>query len=128
LSLAKPPATIGESVKLSEIRSYISALEGSRFNFVTRHANDARVVQAILDGPPFLSGLSEGDIGIIKTQVAKRVAPKITEAKEKTIQALGWRLRGTRKEWERCRNLPDTRRMQPARRIIAVDIGTAWQP
>ena len=44
----KTPATIGESVQLTEIRSYISAMKGNRVDFVAKHAGDPRVVAAVL--------------------------------------------------------------------------------
>jgi hypothetical protein len=94
--LSKPPATIGESVQLSEIRSYLSAMSDNRLNFVAQHAHDPRVVAAVLGAPAFLSGLTDADIGMLKTQIAKRVAPEVAEAKAETTKALqeteaGWR-------------------------------------
>ena len=82
----KTPATIGESVQLTEIRSYISAMKGNRVDFVAKHAGDPRVVAAVLGAPAFLSGLTDADINIVKSQVAKRVAPEIAEAKADTMQ------------------------------------------
>jgi hypothetical protein len=55
----QPPATIAESVQLSEIRAYLSAMNGSRVDFVAKHATDPRVVAAVLGAPAFLSGLTD---------------------------------------------------------------------
>ena len=90
------PASIGESVQLSEIRSYISVMKGNRVDFVAKHASDPRVVAAVLGAPAFLSGLIDADINIVRSQVAKRVAPEIAVAKDATLKALleteaGWR-------------------------------------
>ena len=65
-------------------------------DFVAKHAGDPRVVAAVLGAPAFLSGLTDADINIVKTQVAKRVAPEIAECKAETMRALqdaetGWR-------------------------------------
>ena len=93
---SKPPATIGESVQLSEIRSYLSAMSDNRVNFVAQHVHDPRVIAAVLGAPAFLSGLTEADVGILKAQIAKRVAPEVAEAKTETVRAMqdaeaGWR-------------------------------------
>ena len=92
----KPPSTIAESVQQSEIRAHISAMKDNRVSFVEKHAHDPRVVAAVLGAPAFLSGLTDADINIVKAQIAKRLAPKIAEAKALTVKALeeteaGWR-------------------------------------
>jgi hypothetical protein len=92
----KPPATIAESVQLSEIRAYVSAMSDNRVHFIAKHAHDPRVVSAVLGAPAFLSGLTDADIGIVKAQVAERVAPEIAAARAETAKALqetetGWR-------------------------------------
>jgi hypothetical protein len=91
-----PPSTIGDSVQLSEIRTYLSAMDTNRVGFIAQHATDPRVVQAVLGAPPFLSGLTDAEVGIVKAQVQKRVAPELAAAKAETLAALaqaegGWR-------------------------------------
>jgi hypothetical protein len=93
---SKTPPTIGESVQLTEIRSYISAMKGNRVDFLAKHAGDPRVVAAVLGAPAFLSGLTDADINIVKSQVTNRLAPEIAEARAETAKALqeteaGWR-------------------------------------
>jgi hypothetical protein len=78
---SKTPPTIGESVQLTEIRSYISAMKGNRVDFLAKHAGDPRVVAAVLGAPAFLSGLTDADINIVKSQVTNRLAPEIAEAR-----------------------------------------------
>jgi len=93
----KPPAYVGEAVQLSEIRAHLATLKAvDRVGFVTKHANDARVVQAVLGAPAFLSGLTDAEIDVVRQQIEKRVAPQVASARAATHKALqeteaGWR-------------------------------------
>ena len=97
----KPPTNIAEVAQLAEIRAHIAGIKQNRVGFVMEHANDPRVVAAVLGGPPFLSGLTDTEFEVAKAQIAKRVAPEVVAAKEKTLRAMaeierGWRTAATR--------------------------------
>ena len=56
----------------------------------------SNIDSAVLGAPAFLSGLTDADINIVKSQVAKRLAPEIAATKDATLKALqeteaGWR-------------------------------------
>ena len=92
----KAPDSISESMQLSEIRAHIAAMKENRVGFVTKHADDPRVVAAILGAPPFLSGLTDAEFDVVKAQIAKRTNPAVASAKDETMKALqqcesGWR-------------------------------------
>jgi hypothetical protein len=92
--MPKAPEGVAEAMQLSEIRSHVVAMsESSRVTFVLKHATDARVVQAVLSGPPFLCGLSDADIAVLKTEIAKR---EVAAAKEAALKAVADAERGYR--------------------------------
>ena len=85
----KPPADVGEAVQFSEIRAHLARVKAvDRVSFVTKHANDARVVQAVLGAPAFLSGLTDAEIDVVRQQLEKRVAPHVASARAAALKAL----------------------------------------
>jgi hypothetical protein len=68
--------------------------DGDRLPFVTKHIADA--APAVLQGPAFLSGLTQAEIEIVRRQYKTKVNPELAEAKAKATDALahceaGWR-------------------------------------
>jgi hypothetical protein len=90
------PTTLAESVQLSEIRAHVAGIKDNRVGFITKHADDPRVVAAVLGAPAFLSGLTDAEMGVVKSEIAKRVNPKLAASKDEALSALadverGWR-------------------------------------
>ena len=91
----KSPANIAEAMVHAEIRAHLAAMKGSKLNLVERHMSDPRVVSAVLDAPPFLSGLTDTEVAVVRTRIEQHLAPEIAEARDATLKALeqaeqGW--------------------------------------
>lgn len=91
----RPPSSIGEAMMQAEIRSHLAAMKGSKMDFLSKHAIDPRVAGAILGAPPFLSGLTDTEVGVVKSRIERYVAPEIVKEREVTLKALneaeqGW--------------------------------------
>jgi hypothetical protein len=90
--LAPPPV---DPTVAAEIRAHVMRLkDGDRLPFVTKHIADA--APAVLQGPAFLSGLTQAEIEIVRRQYKTKVNPELAEAKAKATDALahceaGWR-------------------------------------
>ena len=61
----KPPTNIAEAVMHSEIHAHLAAMKDNRLGFLEKHVTDQRVASAILNAPPFLSGLTDADVAFI---------------------------------------------------------------
>jgi hypothetical protein len=62
--------------------------------FIDAHATE--VAAAVLTAPPFLSGLTPAEIGVVRQRIEARVNPEIAKTKAETAKALahaeqGWR-------------------------------------
>ena len=91
----KPPSNFAEAMMQAEIRAHLAAMKGSKMDFLAARATDPRVASAILGAPPFLSGLTDAEIGVVKTRVEKHVAPEVVNERNATLKALeqaeaGW--------------------------------------
>jgi hypothetical protein len=94
----KPPTNVAEAVVYSEIRAHLAAMKGSKLGFVEQHVSDPRVASAVLGAPPFLSGLSQTEVAMVKNKVEQHVAPGIAEARDATLKAMQQAEHG----WERA--------------------------
>jgi hypothetical protein len=99
-ALLRPPKDHGEAVVAAQIRDRLSNMSGmkDRMAFLEKHGGDPIVANAVLLAPPFLAGLSEHELALVRSKV-ERVAlpPEIIEAKVAVAKALaeverGWRL------------------------------------
>jgi hypothetical protein len=67
-----------------------------RLSFLEKHASDKMVASALLTAPGFLSGLSEAEIGMVRSKVEKdALSPEIVKARTEVENALreakvGW--------------------------------------
>ena len=63
--------------------------------FLEKNATDPVVAAALLTAPPFLSGLSDAELALVKHKVEQHVSPEIAEARDATLKAMkeaeaGW--------------------------------------
>ena len=63
--------------------------------FLEKHATDPVVASALLTAPPFLSGLSDAEMALVKHKVEQHISPDIAEARDATLKAMkeveaGW--------------------------------------
>ena len=63
--------------------------------FLEKNATDPVVAAALLTAPPFLSGLSDAELALVKHKVEQHVSPEIAEARTATTKAIkdveqGW--------------------------------------
>ena len=72
--MVNPPSSIGEAMMQAEIRSHLAAMKGSKVDFLATNAIDPRVAGAILGAPPFLSGLTDTEVGVVKSRIERYVA------------------------------------------------------
>jgi hypothetical protein len=69
--LLPPPATTAECVMAQEIRTHIARPE----RFALSHIADPLVLQAVLYAPPFLIGLSETELGVVRDKARRALHP-----------------------------------------------------
>ena len=74
----------------AQIRAKIADMKENRFGFLQKHAAaDPQIAAALLSAPPFLSGLSESELALLRTEVEKKyLGPEVSEAKGKVADAL----------------------------------------
>jgi hypothetical protein len=84
----------------SEIRAHLAAMKGSKLGFVEQHLKDPRVASPVLGAPPFLSGLTDAEVDVVRKRIEQQVAPEIAEARDATLKALEQAEQG----WQRAIN------------------------
>jgi hypothetical protein len=67
----KPPTNIAEAVVQSEIRAHLSAMKEGKVSFLQRYVTDPRVASAVLGAPSFLSGLTEVEVAVVQSRIAR---------------------------------------------------------
>ena len=73
----KPPSNIAEATVHAQIRDRLAAMEDGRMGFLEKNATDPVVAAALLTAPPFLSGLSDAELALVKHKVEQHVAPEL---------------------------------------------------
>ena len=85
----KPAEDHVTAVLHAQIRERLSSLKENRVGFLKQHATDPVIASALLEAPAFLSGLSEGELAMVRDAVEKKfLSPAIVEAKGKVADAL----------------------------------------
>ena len=85
----KPAEDHATAVLHAQCREKIASLKEGRIAFLQKHGTDPTVASALLEAPPFLSGLSEGELAMVRDAVEKKfLSPEIVEAKGKVADAL----------------------------------------
>ena len=93
--MVKPPSNIAEATVHAQIRDRLAAMKDGRMGFLEKNATDPVVAAALLTAPPFLSGLSDAELALVKHKVEQHVSPEIAEARDATLKAMkeaeaGW--------------------------------------
>ena len=93
--VVKPPSNIAEATVHAQIRDRLAAMKDGRMAFLEKNATDPVMAAALLTAPPFLSGLSDAELALVKHKVEQHVSPEIAEARDATLRALkeaqvGW--------------------------------------
>ena len=86
----KPAADHAEAIMHAQIRAKIADMKENRFAFLQKHAAaDPQIAAALLSAPPFLSGLSESELALLRNEVEKKyLGPEVSEAKGQVADAL----------------------------------------
>ena len=66
--------------------------------FLEKNATDPVVAAALLTAPPFLSGLSDAELALVKHKVEQHISPEIAEARNATLKAM----REAEQGWQRA--------------------------
>jgi hypothetical protein len=90
----KAPTDISGALMAQEIRAHVAKQQSPR-NFVTKNADDDRVVSAVLTAPAFLSGLSDTEFNAVAHAVKNRANPEAVQHRDESQKALehleaGW--------------------------------------
>ena len=93
--MVKPPSNIAEATVHVQIRDRLAAMKDGRMGFLEKNATDPVVAAALLTAPPFLSGLSDAELALVKHKVEQHVSPETAEARDATLKAMkeaeqGW--------------------------------------
>ena len=103
--LPKPPTGIADVTLAQEIRQYVRSGQ-SPIDAVVKSISDPRVLGAILNAPPFLSGLSETQFNLIRERARVTLHPEQTKMQEQLNKALAELREGVqatrRMLFERC--------------------------
>ena len=83
-----PPGNVTETMLAAEIRAHVAS-QKDRESFLEKHKEDQLIVQAVLGGPAFLSGLTEELKNFFLQRAALARSPKEMAQKEQLSKALG---------------------------------------
>jgi hypothetical protein len=93
----KVAENIGEATIHAQVRERLAFMKKEdRLGFLEKHGGDPVLAAAVLSAPPFLSGLSDSELALIKHRIEKHLMPgEVAEAKAATEKALveaerGW--------------------------------------
>ena len=94
-SAVKPASNIAEATVHAQIRDRLAALKNDRMGFLEKNAADPVLASAIFTAPPFLSGLNDAELALVKHNVEQHVSPEIAAARAATRKAMkeaeqGW--------------------------------------
>ncbi|MEH2573475.1 hypothetical protein [Bradyrhizobium sp. AZCC 1708] len=87
VELPKPTTNAIEFMLEQEIRAYISE-QPSRLNFVIKSLADQRVTSAVLNAPPYLSGLTDVEWNVVRERARAALHPAQSEMQEWLKKAL----------------------------------------
>ena len=75
----KPAEDHAEAVLHAQVREKIGNMKEGRIAFLQKHGTDPTVASALLAAPAFLSGLSEAELALLRTEVEKKyLSPEIS--------------------------------------------------
>lgn len=94
-TVVKPPSNIAEATVHAQIRDRCTDMKDGRMGFLEKNATDPVVAAALLTAPPFLSGLSDAELALVRHKVEQHVSPEIAAARDATLKAMkeaeaGW--------------------------------------
>ncbi len=93
----RPPEDHTEAVLHAQVREKVAGLKENKLAFLQKNAADPVVAAALLSAPPFLSGLSETELALLRIECEKKfLGPEIVEAKASVEKALADLQRGER--------------------------------
>jgi hypothetical protein len=89
-NVAKPAKDPNEAVRHAQIRDRLFNLKQlkERVQWLERNAGDPVIASALLTAPPFLSGLTEPELALVRGKIEKlALSPEMIEVRAKTMQA-----------------------------------------
>jgi hypothetical protein len=108
IDLPQPPTNVADVALAQEIRSYVSK-QKSPIDVAVRAMSDHRILSAILNAPPFLSGLSDAEFKVVRERARAALHPeqvKMQQQLTKSLEELRAGLAATKRMLlERCENL-----------------------
>ena len=85
--LPQPPTSVADVSLAQEIRQYVRSRK-SPLDTAVDSITDARVLGAILNAPPFLSGLSETEFNLVRQRARTALHPEQTKMQEQLNKAM----------------------------------------
>jgi hypothetical protein len=84
----KPPKDHVEATLHAQIREHVSQMKEGRVQFLNEQGGDPSVAAALLLAPPFLSGLSEGEVTMLQHKIeVAALGPEVGQARAETAKA-----------------------------------------
>jgi hypothetical protein len=95
LQKASDPHTVGVH---AQVRSQLLAIKDpkERLAFLTKHGSDPVLISATLSAPPYLSGLDDGEISLLRANLEKLADPSVLEQRDLTKSSWAALSRGFR--------------------------------
>ena len=110
VDLPQPPTHIADVALAQEIRAYIRA-QKSPIDGAAKSISDPRILSAILNAPPFLSGLNDSEFNLVRERARTALHPEQAEMQKLLKKALDDLRSGIgavrRTVLERCQINPD---------------------
>lgn len=105
VALPQPPSSVADVALAQELRAHIKAQQRP-IDFVSKNMADGRVLSAVLNAPPFLSGLTDSEFGLIRERARASLHPVQSGEQQKLTRALAELIEGVaaarRMTCERC--------------------------
>ena len=87
VDLPQPPTNVADVALAQEIRSYVSK-QKSPIDIAVKSVTDARICGAVLNAPPFLSGLSDAEFNLVRERARTALHPEQVQMQQSLMKAL----------------------------------------
>jgi hypothetical protein len=87
IDLPKPPTNIADVALAQEIRAYVRS-QKSPIDVAAKSISDPRILGAILNAPPFLSGLTDAEFNLVKERARTALHPEQAQMQQWLTKAL----------------------------------------
>jgi hypothetical protein len=87
IDLPQPPTNVADVGLAQEIRSYISK-QKSPIDAAMKSMSDPRILSAILNAPPFLSGLTDAEFKVVRERARAALHPEQVQMQQQLTKSL----------------------------------------